>query len=86
MSLGLLVLALWIYPRLNRLSVNLSILFCLIGVIIPSLAIGISEIGENLVIWAFGFCIAGIVLGLIINPFLKKKPIQQQETGGRSDW
>ena len=86
MSLGLLVLALWIYPRLNRLSVNLSILFCLIGVIVPSLAIGISEIGENLVIWAFGFCIAGIVLGLIINPFLKKKPIQQQETGGRSDW
>ena len=71
MSLGLLVLGLWIYPKLNRLSVNLSILFCLIGVLVPSMAIGISEIGEDLVIWAFAFCVAGIILGLIINPFLK---------------
>lgn len=74
MSLGLLVLAIWIYPRLNRLSVNLSILFCLFGVLIPSFTIGISEIGEDLVIWAFAFCVAGIVLGLIINPFLKNRP------------
>ncbi len=74
MSLGLLVLGIWIYPRLNRLSVNLSILFCLIGVLFPSITIGISEVGENLVIWAFAFCIAGILLGLIIYPFLKNKP------------
>jgi hypothetical protein len=71
MSLGLLVLGIWIYPKLNRLSVNLSILFCMIGVLIPSMTIGISEIGEDLVIWAFAFCIAGILLGLIIHPFLK---------------
>jgi Na+/proline symporter len=73
MSLGLLVLAIWIYPKLNRLSVNLSILFCLIGVVVPSIVIGISEIGDKLVIWAFAFCVAGLLLGLIINPFLKKK-------------
>lgn len=74
MSLGLLVLAIWIYPKLNRLSVTLAILFCLIGVLVPSIFIGISEIGEDLVIWAFAFCILGIVLGLIIFPFLKNKP------------
>ena len=73
MSLGLLVLGIWIYPKLNRLSVNLSVLFCLIGVLIPSITIGISEVRENLVIWAFAFCIAGILLGLIIHPFLKNK-------------
>ena len=73
MSLGLLILALWIYPKLNRLSVGLAVLFCLVGVILPSIIIGISKIGEDMVIWAFAFCIAGIVLGLIINPFLKKK-------------
>ena len=74
MSLGLLVLAIWIYPKLNRLSVTLAILFCLIGVLLPSIFIGISEIGEDLVIWAFAFCVVGIVLGLIIFPFLKNKP------------
>ena len=70
MSLGLLVLVLWIYPRINKLSVNLSILFCLIGVIVPAIFIGISE---DLVIWAFAFCIGGVILGLIINPFLGSK-------------
>ena len=74
MSLGLLVLAIWIYPKLNRLSVNLAVLFCLIGVMVPSIFIGISEIGEDLVIWAFAFCVLGIILGLIIYPFLKNKP------------
>ncbi len=48
MSLGLLVLAIWIYPKLNRLSVNLSILFCLIGVLIPSITIGISKVKSRL--------------------------------------
>jgi hypothetical protein len=70
MSLGLLVLVLWIYPRVNRLSVSLSILFCLIGVIVPAIFIGISE---KLVMWAFAFCLAGIAIGGIIYPFLKKK-------------
>jgi Na+/proline symporter len=70
MSLGLLVLVLWIYPKINRMSVNLSILFCLIGVIVPAAIIGISE---DLVIWAFAFCLGGVLIGLIVNPFLKKK-------------
>lgn len=70
MSLGLLVLVIWIYPKINRLSVILSILFCMVGVIVPAIFIGISE---DLVLYAFAFCIAGIVLGLIINPFLSAK-------------
>jgi len=64
MSLGLLVLVLWIYPRINRHSVNLSILACLVGVIIPASFIGISE---DLVIWAFLFCLGGIVIGFVVN-------------------
>ena len=56
MSLGLLVLVLWIYPKINRISVMLSILFCMIGVIVPAIFIGISE---DLVIWAFAACIGG---------------------------
>ena len=70
MSLGLLVLVIWIYPKLNRLSVALSILFCMVGVIVPAIFIGISE---DLVLWAFAFCIGGIVLGMIIHPFLNSK-------------
>lgn len=70
MSLGLLVLVMWIAPRINRLSVNLSILFCLVGVIGPAIFIGISE---DLVIWAFAFCLGGVLIGLLVNPFLQKK-------------
>jgi len=68
MSLGLLVLALWIYPKLNRLSVWLSILFCMIGVIVPAIFIGISE---QLVMYAFAACIFGIILGIIIQVIRK---------------
>jgi Na+/proline symporter len=63
MSLGFLVLVMWISPRINRHSVNFSILLCLIGVIVPSIIFGIST---SLVIWAFGFCMAGILLGGIV--------------------
>ena len=68
MSLGLLVLVLWIAPKINRLSVNLSILFCLVGVIVPAIIFGISE---DLVIWAFAFCLAGIVIGLVVEQIKK---------------
>jgi Na+/proline symporter len=68
MSLGLLVLVLWIAPKINRLSVNLSILFCLVGVIVPAIIYGISE---DLVIWAFAFCMAGIVIGLVVEQIKK---------------
>jgi Na+/proline symporter len=70
MSLGLLVLVLWIYPKINRLSVNLSILFCLVGVIVPAIIVGISE---DLVIYAFAACLGGIVIGLIVDPILKSR-------------
>ncbi len=58
MSLGLLVLVLWIYPKINRLSVWLSILFCLMGVIVPAILFGISE---QLVMWAFAACLCGVL-------------------------
>jgi len=64
MSLGLLVLVLWIAPKINRLSVNLSILFCLVGVIVPTFLIGISE---DLVIWAFAACLGGVAIGLLVE-------------------
>ncbi len=70
MSLGFLVLVMWIYPGVNRHSVNFSIFLCLVGVIVPAIVFGIST---SLVIWAFGFCIAGLVLGFIMN-FIRPAP------------
>lgn len=64
MSLGFLVLVIWINPRVNRHSVNFSIFLCLIGVIIPAMIFGIST---SLVIWAFGFCIAGLLMGYVMH-------------------
>jgi hypothetical protein len=69
MSLGFLVVVMWIYPKINRHSVNFSIFFCLIGVIIPAIFIGISE---TLVSYAWGLCILGLLSGLIMN---KIKPL-----------
>ena len=68
MSLGFLILVLWIYPKMNKYSVNLSILLCLIGVIIPSIIVGIST---SLVMYAIGLCIAGILIGLVYNAIKK---------------
>jgi SSS family solute:Na+ symporter len=67
MSLGFLVLVMWINPRVNRYSVNFSIFMCLVGVVVPSIIFGIST---SLVIWAFGFCIAGLLLGYVMH-FIK---------------
>lgn len=64
MSLGFLVLVLWIYPRINKHSVYLSIFACMAGVIIPAIFIGISE---TLVQWAIGFCLVGLLVGLLIH-------------------
>ena len=66
MSLGFLTLVIWIYPKINRLSVNLSITFCLVGVIIPSIMFGISTV---LILYAIGLCILGLLLGIIIKYF-----------------
>jgi hypothetical protein len=68
MSLGLLVLVLWIYPKINRISVWLAILLCLVGVIVPASFIGISE---QLVMYAFAACLIGVLLGLIIHAIRK---------------
>ncbi len=78
MSLGFLVLAIWIYPRLNRHSVNISIVACLIGVIIPAIFIGISE---SLIIYAWGFCIAGMLIGIPIH-YLKPDRKTGSSSGG----
>jgi hypothetical protein len=64
MSLGFLILIMWIYPRINRYSVNLSIFACLVGVIVPASFIGISEV---LVQWAIGFCIGGLLIGMVVH-------------------
>ena len=64
MSLGFLILVIWIYPKVNRHSVNMSIFSCLIGVIIPASILGISE---ALVQWAIGFCIIGLLLGFVLQ-------------------
>lgn len=64
MSLGFLIMVIWIYPRINRYSVNLTITFCLVGVIIPSVIIGISE---NLVMYAWGFCTVGLLAGIAMH-------------------
>jgi Na+/proline symporter len=64
MSLGFLILVMWIYPKINKYSVNLSILFCLIGVVVPTILVGIST---SLVIYAISLCIVGLILGLIIH-------------------
>ncbi len=69
MSLGFLVLVMWIYPKINRHSVNLSIFFCLIGVIVPAIVFGISS---TLVIYAWALCIVGLLLGFVLN---RIKPI-----------
>jgi len=69
MSLGFLIVILWIYPKINKYSVNLSIVFCLIGVILPAIIIGIST---SLVIYAIIMCIVGLIIGMIYY-FIKKK-------------
>jgi len=62
MSLGFLIVVMWIYPKINKYSVSLSILFCLVGVILPAIFIGIST---SLVIYAIIMCIAGLLIGLL---------------------
>lgn len=70
MSLGFLTVVIWIYPKINRHSVNFSIAFCLIGVVVPAILFGIST---SLVIYAIGLCIAGLIVGIILNFFSPAK-------------
>lgn len=71
MSLGFLMIVIWVYPKINRYSVNLSISFCMIGVIAPSIIYGIST---TLIIYALGLCVLGLLVGIIINHF---KPLKE---------
>ena len=73
MSLGFLVVVIWIYPNLNRYSVNYTIVLCLIGVVIPAILVGIST---SLIIYAWAFCIAGLVAGIIVNYFIKPSSVK----------
>lgn len=72
MALGFLVLVLWIYPDLNRYSVNYTIVLCLIGVVIPAIILGIST---TLIIYAWGLCIVGLLMGIVVNYFMKTKKV-----------
>ena len=67
MSLGLLILIIWINPKINKYSVNISILLSFIGVILLAAFRGIST---SLVVYSLGLSIVGIIIGSIIN-FLK---------------
>ena len=70
MSLGFLTVIIWIYPKINRHSVNFCITFCLVGVIVPALIYGISE---TLIIYAWALCCVGIVMGIIMNYLVPAK-------------
>ena len=66
MSLGFVTLAIWIYPKINRHSVNLSILACFLGVIFTF--VFVKDITEFLlVIYAWSSCIAGLLIGFVVN-------------------
>jgi len=66
MSLGFVTLVIWIYPKVNRHSVNFSVLACFLGVILTFLLMeNISEF--ILVIFAWSSCIAGLVIGWIVH-------------------
>ena len=64
MSLGFVTLVIWIYPKVNRHSVNFSVLACFLGVVLTFLLV--EDISEfMLVIYAWGSCIGGLVIGWI---------------------
>ena len=73
MSLGFLVLVIWIYPNINKHSVNFSIFFCLIGVIVPAIIFGIST---TLIIYAWGLCIIGLLAGIVVNYYMKPSSLK----------
>ncbi len=70
MSLGFLTLIIWIYPKINRYSVNFTITLCLVGVILPAIIIGISE---NLIMYAWGLCIVGLLSGIVMHYLVPAK-------------
>jgi len=72
MSLGFLVLVIWIYPNINRHSVNFSIFFCLIGVVVPAIIFGIST---TLIIYAWALCIIGLLAGIVVNYYVRPSKV-----------
>ena len=73
MSLGFLILVIWIFPKINRYSVNLSITLCAAGVIIPASIAGISE---KLIIYAWVSFLVGILAGMVINKIKNSRWIE----------
>lgn len=73
MSLGFLVLVIWIYPDINRYSVNFSIFFCLVGVIVPAIIFGIST---TLIIYAWALCIVGLLAGMVVKYYMKPSSLK----------
>jgi len=72
MSLGFVTLAIWIYPKINRHSVNLSILACFLGVILTF--VFVKDITEFLlVIYAWSSCVAGLLIGFVVNAIYPAK-------------
>lgn len=60
MSLGFLIMFLYIAPKLNKYSLNFALIFSFIGIIILSILKGISV---SLVIYSLGFSIIGLIIG-----------------------
>jgi len=72
MSLGFVTLVIWIYPKVNRHSVNFSVLACFLGVILTYILV--KDITEFLlVIFAWSSCIAGLLIGFVVNFFVPGK-------------
>jgi len=76
MSLGLIVIVIWINPKINKYSINLSILFSLIGVIVLAVIKGIST---SLVVYSLVLCLVGLAIGSILNYILIKRPFVRIE-------
>ncbi len=70
MSLGFLILMIWIFPGINKHSVNLAMLFSFCGVLVPAILIGIST---DLILYSFAFCLLVILSGWVWYRFLEKQ-------------
>lgn len=64
MSLGLLVFVLWMLPKLNRISVSLSVILSGLGTVIYMIVFGIDTM---MLAASMGLSILGIIFGVIIS-------------------
>jgi len=71
MSLGFIILVIWIKPKINKYAINFAILFSLVGVVALAIIQGIST---SLVSYSLGLSLMGLIIGSIFNLFRKKSP------------